>query len=212
MCSRCPRASTPRHSRSTGRRNISVCTARLLPRSRRAIPHLPAVDERPYVEELSRGLGLKLHVVERHVRFLEGLQEWVKVLDGPIPKISTNDAHEGYTQVRELGYRTMITGEIAEYLTDQRSALIPYLVGPRQVRVSSGHQIRGREDEGLGSWPPREAGAAGVRPARVRTCVSTDPSRTIPRSRTGSRRRPSTVSTATRPRSRPPAIDGRPTS
>ena len=112
-------------------------------------PHLPAVDERPYVEELSRGLGLKLHVVERHVRFLEGLQEWVKVLDGPIPKISTNDAHEGYTQVRELGYRTMITGEIAEYLTDQRSALIPYLTargrfGPLWA------QLRGARAKGFG--------------------------------------------------------------
>jgi asparagine synthase (glutamine-hydrolysing) len=111
-------------------------------------PHLPAVDERPYVARLSDVLGLRLHVVERHARFLEGIQEWVRVLDGPVPKIATGDAHEAYTQVRELGFRTMITGEVAEYLTDQRSALIPYLA----ARLRLGplwDQLRGSRTNGM---------------------------------------------------------------
>ena len=87
-------------------------------------------------------------MVERHARFLEGIQDWVKVLDGPVPKIATSDAHEAYTQVRDLGYRTMITGEIAEYLTDQRSALIPYLA----ARFRLGplwDQVRGARAKGM---------------------------------------------------------------
>ena len=108
----------PEYLRTTGSPLAAITTA---------YPQLPAVDERPYVEELARVSGLKLHVVERRARFLEGVQDWVRVLDGPVTKIATSDANEAYTQVRDTGYRTMITGEIAEYLTDQRSALVPYL-------------------------------------------------------------------------------------
>ena len=111
-------------------------------------PHLPAVDERSYVEELSRILGLELHVVERSAAFLDGIQEWVKILDGPVPKIATGDAREGYAQARALGYRTMITGEVAEYLTDQRSGLIPYLVARGRLGAAW-DQIRGARAKGM---------------------------------------------------------------
>lgn len=129
----------PEHLRLTGVPLAAITTS---------YPHLPAVDERPYVEDLSRVLGLKLHVVERSAAFLEGIQEWVKILDGPVPKIATGDAREGYTQARELGYRTMITGEVAEYLTDQRGSLIPYLVA-RGRFGAAWHQIRGARTKGM---------------------------------------------------------------
>ncbi len=111
-------------------------------------PHLPSVDERPYVEEVSRILGLELHVVERRAPFLDEIQEWVKILDGPVPKIATGDAREGYTQARELGYRTMITGEVAEYLTDQRSGLIPHLVARGRLGAAWA-QLRGARAKGM---------------------------------------------------------------
>jgi asparagine synthetase B (glutamine-hydrolysing) len=129
----------PEHLRLTGAPLAAITTS---------YPHLPAVDERSYVEDLSRVLGLKLHVVERSSGFLEGIQEWVKILDGPVPKIATGDAREAYTQARDLGYRTMITGEVAEYLTDQRSGLIPYLVA-RGRFGAAWHQIRGARAKGM---------------------------------------------------------------
>ena len=129
----------PEHLRLTGKPLAAITTS---------YPHLPAVDERPYVEELSRLLGLELHVVERRAPFLDEIQEWVKVLDGPVPKIAIGDAKEGYTQARELGFRTMLTGEVAEYLTDQRSDLVPYLVA--RGRLSAAWtQLRGTKAKGM---------------------------------------------------------------
>jgi asparagine synthetase B (glutamine-hydrolysing) len=130
----------PEHLRLTGEPLAAITTS---------YPHLPAVDERPFVEDLSRVLGLKLHVVERRAAFLEGIQEWVRILDGPVPKIATGDAREGYTQAADLGYRTMITGEVAEYLTDQRSGLIPYLVARGRFGAAR-RQIRGARAKGMG--------------------------------------------------------------
>jgi asparagine synthase (glutamine-hydrolysing) len=129
----------PEHLRLTGKPLAAITTS---------YPHLPTVDERPYVEELSRLLGLELHVVERRAGFLDEIQEWVKVLDGPVPKIAIGDAKEAYTQARELGFRTMLTGEVAEYLTDQRSDLVPYLVA--RGRLSAAWtQLRGTRAKGM---------------------------------------------------------------
>jgi asparagine synthase (glutamine-hydrolysing) len=129
----------PEHLRLTGRPLAAITTS---------YPHLPAVDERPYVEELSRLLGLQLHVVERRAPFLDEIQEWVRVLDGPVPKIAIGDAKEAYTQARELGFRTMLTGEVAEYLTDQRSDLVPYLVARGRFRAAW-TQLRGTRAKGM---------------------------------------------------------------
>lgn len=129
----------PEHLRVTGSPLAAITTS---------YPHLPAVDERPYVEELSRLLGLQLHVVERRAPFLDEIQEWVKVLDGPVPKIAIGDAKEAYTQARELGFRTMLTGEVAEYLTDQRSDLVPYLVA-RGRFPAAWTQLRGTRAKGM---------------------------------------------------------------
>jgi asparagine synthase (glutamine-hydrolysing) len=111
-------------------------------------PHLPSVDERVYVEELSRLLGLELHVVERSAPFVEGIQEWVKLLDGPAPKIAIGDAIEHFGQARQLGYRTMLTGEVAEYLTDQRADLIAHLVARGRIGAAV-RQVRATHAKGL---------------------------------------------------------------
>jgi asparagine synthase (glutamine-hydrolysing) len=131
--------SAPEHIRLAGKPLAAITTS---------YPHLPAVDEREYVEELSRLLGLKLHVVERGAPLVEGIQGWVKVLDGPAPKIAIGDAKEHYGQAQELGYRTMLTGEVAEYLTDQRADLIPHLVARGRLGPSAA-QIRAMRTKGM---------------------------------------------------------------
>lgn len=141
----------PEHLRRTGKPLAAITTT---------YPHLPAVDELEYVEEVVRQLGLSLHVVRQDAPLVEGVDEWVRVLDGPVPQIMIGDAREHYELARELGFLTLLSGEIAEGLTAQRDHLVPYLLGHGRFRAALAQMKRMRtKGIGRGSLARQAAGA-----------------------------------------------------
>lgn len=93
-----------------------------------AYPDLPAVDESEYTRLVADDLGMPLHLYQQHARPLDRLDEWTRLADGPVPTISLPQYEEHYRIVRSLGYRTVLSGEFAEFVFDLSMYLIPYLV------------------------------------------------------------------------------------
>ncbi len=100
-------------------------------------PEQPSVDETPYIEAVADALGMPLHRYRRSAQPLDGLEEWVQVLDGPVPKIFTSDAAEHYRKLSELGFRTMLTGEVAEFVIDRRGYVMAHLLLHGRLRAAA---------------------------------------------------------------------------
>jgi hypothetical protein len=81
-------------------------------------PDHPAVDERPYIETVTEALGMELHTMVSGVKILQDLEQWCAVLDGPIPSVSAPQMLEFYREVRRLGRRNVLTGDITEVVID----------------------------------------------------------------------------------------------
>jgi len=91
-------------------------------------PEFPAVDESAYTRLVADELGMRLHPYRQQARPLDRLVEWTRLTDGPVPTISLPQYEEHYRYARSLGYRTLLSGEFAEFVFDLTSHLIPYLV------------------------------------------------------------------------------------
>lgn len=97
-------------------------------------PNQPSVDESDYIRVVADHLGIPLHTYERSARPLDDIDRWVHVLDGPVPKILTCDADEHYRKARSLGFLTMLTGEVAEFVFDRRGDVLPHLLFKGHLR------------------------------------------------------------------------------
>src|SRR4029077_5110534 len=111
-------------------------------------PAYPDVDESRYVKVVCEHLKIPLHSYERSARVLDGLEKWVSLCDGPLPELPPGEMEEHYGMARQLGYRTMLTGEQAEVGIDMRGYLIPHLLFTRRFSPLS-RQIRGQRSRGL---------------------------------------------------------------
>ena len=81
-------------------------------------PDHPKVDERPYVELVTHSLNLQLNTFVTKARVHDDLLHWMSLLDSPIPNISAPQMHEFYVEARRLGFRNILTGDIAECVVD----------------------------------------------------------------------------------------------
>jgi asparagine synthase (glutamine-hydrolysing) len=81
-------------------------------------PDHPKVDERRYIELVTQFLNIQLHTFVTRTRVHDNLAEWAKLLDSPIPNISAPEMHEFYSEARRLGFRNVLTGDIAECVVD----------------------------------------------------------------------------------------------
>jgi hypothetical protein len=63
-------------------------------------------------------LNLQLHTFVTRSRIADNLVEWTKLLDSPIPNISAPEMHEFYSEAHRLGFRNVLTGDIAECVVD----------------------------------------------------------------------------------------------
>jgi asparagine synthetase B (glutamine-hydrolysing) len=93
-----------------------------------AYPDFPAVDESEYTRLVADDLGMPLHLYQQHARPLDRLDEWTRLTDGPVPWVALPQYEEHYRLVRSLGYRSVLSGEFAEFVFDISTYLIPYLV------------------------------------------------------------------------------------
>jgi asparagine synthase (glutamine-hydrolysing) len=91
-------------------------------------PDFPSVDESEYTRLVANELGMPLHLYQQQARPLDRLDEWTRVTDGPVPTVSLPQYEEHYRVVRSLGYRSVLSGEFAEFVFDLSTYLIPYLM------------------------------------------------------------------------------------
>ena len=91
-------------------------------------PRFPRVDERPYIELAAGELGLDLHLYEAKATPFDGLRELIRLCDGPAPATALAQTREEHRIAHGLGFRTILTGEFAEYLIDVgQSHLVTHL-------------------------------------------------------------------------------------
>ena len=110
-------------------------------------PRFGSVDERRYTEEVAEYLDLELHVAEPSAKPLDDLDEWARLTDGPVPVTALSLYAESYRRVRELGGRTVLTGELAEFLMAFNDYVLPHLVARRRLGALAG-QLRARRRAG----------------------------------------------------------------
>jgi asparagine synthase (glutamine-hydrolysing) len=91
-------------------------------------PAHPGVDEGPLITEAAARFGLDLHTFESRARPLDDLERWSRILDSPLHPLSGPELAELYGQAVGSGYRTILLGNEAELVYDQRHQLLPYLV------------------------------------------------------------------------------------
>ncbi len=110
-------------------------TGRPLPAMTTTYPAYPAVDETPWVQLVADELHLDLETVPHEVSGLGSLSDWTKLFDGPVPAIAFRELEAQYALAASKGYRTLLTGEIAEFVADMRGGLVPHLLRQRRWRA-----------------------------------------------------------------------------
>ena len=91
-------------------------------------PRFPAVDEREEIEIVADHLGIELHTYEESSKTLDEVSTWMAVLDEPVPYFFLAESAEHLRRARSMGYRNMLTGEMAEWVVERRSYLITHLL------------------------------------------------------------------------------------
>lgn len=91
-------------------------------------PEQPSVDERRYVELVSEHLGLPLETYVPSTRPLDDVEHWVDLLDGPVDTLPIPEVAESYEIARGLGARSVLTGELAEFVFTMRQHLPGHLL------------------------------------------------------------------------------------
>lgn len=91
-------------------------------------PDAPSVDEEPYARLVADRLGIEFHTYESTAPPLADIAYWARVLDSPFYAGAIGDAAEHYRNVRSLGRRTNLGGEMAEFVMDLTRFLVPHLL------------------------------------------------------------------------------------
>ncbi|HEX2046097.1 MAG TPA: asparagine synthase-related protein [Gaiellaceae bacterium] len=125
----------PVHLRRYGERLPALATV---------YPNQPSVDESSLIRAVALQLELPLHTYERDAQPLRAGVEWLRILDGPIPYLLLSDAEDHYRRARELGFRNMLTGEIAELVVDMRRHLLGHLLLRGRLRSARRRLARER--------------------------------------------------------------------
>jgi asparagine synthase (glutamine-hydrolysing) len=91
-------------------------------------PDQPSVDERPYIEAVAEALGMPAHTMVPTALPTDDIERWVDLFDGPYPVVSVSESTEFYGWARRLGYEVVLTGELAEYLTEMSTHTLGHLL------------------------------------------------------------------------------------
>jgi asparagine synthase (glutamine-hydrolysing) len=113
----------PVHLQSTGRPLSALSSV---------YPDLPAVDESRYIELVSERLGLELHTFVPSAGPLENIKDLTEVAEAPVPTVSLAESAEYYALARELGFHTILTGEMAEFVMAMGIHTLPHLLWRRR--------------------------------------------------------------------------------
>ena len=108
-------------------------------------PDHPSVDESGWARLVADDLGLKLETFEHRRAAPSGpvehrvgaLRDWVGLFDGPGPLTAIAELDDNYRDLRERGFRTVLTGEMAEFVLDLRAGAVAHLLGAGQVAAAA---------------------------------------------------------------------------
>jgi asparagine synthetase B (glutamine-hydrolysing) len=112
-------------------------------------PDQPSVDESEFVEEIARFLDMPLFTYDRSADPLGRVQEWAELVDGPVPRLLLGDAEEHFAYAKKFGFRSMLTGEIAEFVIDMRRFLVAHLLRRGRIGPLLDH-LRAQVGRGVG--------------------------------------------------------------
>jgi len=110
---------SPLHKDLTGRR-ISALSL--------VFPQHPKVDERAYIELVSKYLDIDLHTYTPQAKPWDDLVAWCALFDGPMPTISLPEMDGYYRMTHKLGFRNVLRGDIAEVVFNLQQHLVGHLV------------------------------------------------------------------------------------
>ena len=113
-----------------------VQTGRPLPALSAVYPKFPSVDESRYIHVVAQELNLPLHTYESEARPTDGLVDWVRLFDGPVPVISLAETFENLSRARTLGFRNVLTGEFAEFVCDMGNFALDYLLAKGRITAA----------------------------------------------------------------------------
>jgi asparagine synthetase B (glutamine-hydrolysing) len=143
-------------------------------------PRFPAVDEREEIELVAGHLGIELHTYEESAKTLDEVESWMGILDEPLPLFFVAESAEHLRRARTLGFRNMLTGEMAEWVVERRSYLIPHLLLTGRLGPAVDHLRRQRREHGTSSRGiARQVGAAFVTPRMRRAWARLRPARIL---------------------------------
>ena len=143
-------------------------------------PRFPAVDEREEIELVADRLGIELHTYEESAKTLDEVDTWMRVLDEPLPLFFVAESAEHLRRARSMGYRNMLTGEMAEWVVERRSYLIPHLLLSGRLGPAFDHLRRQRREHGTSSIGiARQVGASFVTPSMRRVWARLRPARVL---------------------------------
>jgi asparagine synthase (glutamine-hydrolysing) len=114
-------------------------------------PDLPAVDESGWISLVAEHLGMPLHTYRPQAKGLDDVQRWSDLLDCPTPIVSVPELDENYALARRLGHRSLLTGELAEYVIDSRGHLAGHLLMHGRLSAVAS-LVRTQRRRGAG-WP-----------------------------------------------------------
>ncbi|MDP9299257.1 MAG: asparagine synthase-related protein [Actinomycetota bacterium] len=134
-------------------------------------PNQPSVDESEFIRLVADAFGMPLFTYDRAAKPMEDVKQWVDLFDGPVPTILVSDAHEHYSKAQALGFRTMLTGEIAEFVFDMRTDVLPHLV--RQGRLGpAARRVRAQLAKGVPVHAVARQIASALEPPSIARAVS----------------------------------------
>ena len=144
-------------------------------------PNHPSADEREWTEMAANHVRMPLHTYTPAAGSMDDVETWVRVLDGPVAIVSIPECAEAYRAARELGARTVLNGEVAEFLFDARPFLLDHLLSHGRLRgvrqVIGWHRDRGRSLPSIARLVARAMIPGRVLAARRRRLA---PSRAVP--------------------------------
>jgi hypothetical protein len=99
---------------------------------------------------------MQLHTCVPQARIFDDVDRWSELLDGPIPFMSAPQLTEFYLEARRLGFRNILTGDIAECLVElQRHVAGHLLIRGRWrslARLIARQRQQGASLRKLASW------------------------------------------------------------
>jgi asparagine synthase (glutamine-hydrolysing) len=113
-------------------------------------PEFPSSDESSYIEEVAEAFSMPLHTYVPEPQDLTRLQEWVRLFDGPWSIWSPFGAEERFRLARERGFRTILTGNLAEQVMSMQQFLVSHLL--THGRVGAVARYVSRERAGSVPW------------------------------------------------------------